>query len=300
METAGTNDSYDLYWPLNENYGSITKMRAKVKNLGYIMDTKEVEKPHLIKLLHRDTRGLLCYDKCSNKELQTFATARNLTCYLGPNKSDQMTKLLRDLTIQTLLEEDDNLQFKKLLDLPAELRAYIYNYYCAGFADTLLLPTKPPLARICRQIRQEMLPVFYSTHDFVIELVRQRPNTPIFRANDQTHIWLSQLSSADAATINRLKVLVLDKVRRGTSQTSVEMVGTINIILNQKSKTGGVKVIRSTGNACLAPWTEAMRRSLQLILIQSLSESAVDKNGNLRFTLQSIYDIRKAVNKAYE
>jgi hypothetical protein len=298
-----SKNSYDFYWRLHENYGnSIAAMREKVEAQGYEIDTKKFKKPDFVKLLQRQDRGLLCYNKCSNKELEIFATARKVTCYIDSNRSKRVSKLLRDLTIETLMEADEVPRFEKFLDLPIELRTRIYEMYDADLPETLYLPTKPPLARICHQIREELLPVYLSNHEFCVDFVRYRLDVPVFRGSDQTYIWLSQLSTSDVANINQLKISVRDRLRKGSLNNPTGVVGTIQICLHSNGGTtdGTITVSASDDDNFHFVWKSQWIKRLRREVANSLTHAGMTIRERKRFKLQDIYDLRKAVNAAYE
>lgn len=271
MDDVDKKNSYGFYWRLNEDYGSTTNMRSKIRERGYVTEVKKLEKGDLVKLLQRQDRGLPCYDRCSDKELKRFTTARNLQCYLESNKSEQMSKLLRDLAIQTLTEADDNPSFNKFMDLPPELRIRIYEYYNREFPDALYFPTKPPLSRISRQVRQEMLPVFFSTHEFTLSLVRHRSDTTVFRPSDQTYIWLSQLSPADVAEISRLNIFVSDR-RNRTANSSVGVVGRIEMWLDSWGGASRLWAFSGDDRNFETVWTRELKQRLRQELLACLND----------------------------
>jgi hypothetical protein len=92
------------------------------------VDTKSPDKADLVRLLHSQDRGLLCYDKCSDVEMKTFTRVRKVSCYLKLNKSAQISKLLRALNVQTFIEADDNAHFERFFDLPSKLGNRIKGY----------------------------------------------------------------------------------------------------------------------------------------------------------------------------
>lgn len=110
----------------------------------------------LLKLLERSDRNLLYYGSCSIEELQLFVKARGAQ-YPKRNRTRQETLI-------ALLEKiDDNARFEKMLDLPAELRVYIYEFYFAGLSHgTGLVPVRPqpPLMMVCRLLRREASDIF--------------------------------------------------------------------------------------------------------------------------------------------
>lgn len=75
-----------------------------------------------------------------------------------------------------LKRSQESVQPFRLLGLPAELRNLIYEY-CVTSDESVLLPAtceppgelptvQPPVTKVCRQIRQEALPLFYECNKF--------------------------------------------------------------------------------------------------------------------------------------
>lgn len=149
----------DTYWRLpTHDTASINRLRERLKTAGYKAISK-FHKPKLIELTRRIERGLICYDSCKKAELVSFAKARNVEI----EKNEARMSL-----IEKLEEADRNATFEKLFDLPAELRNHIYEAYLAEFAEQLDCPSQPPLARISKQARSEVLPLFYGQTTFLI------------------------------------------------------------------------------------------------------------------------------------
>ena len=67
--------------------------------------------------------------------------------------------------MEILEEADENTGFERLLDLPPELRVLIYGLHFDSMPE-LREPVQPPLSKVSRLLRQESLPIFYSTCTF--------------------------------------------------------------------------------------------------------------------------------------
>jgi hypothetical protein len=118
------------------------------------------------------------HHECTQSELRKFATDRNIIAACEkPSKSS---------LVHLLLDADKVRTFSKLFDIPPELRQSIYEYYVGDFGETycpyleslrmhaLVDAPQPPLARVCRLLRHEVLPVFYSQCRFQVEFIRSR------------------------------------------------------------------------------------------------------------------------------
>lgn len=135
------------------------------------------------------------------------------------------------MLIAKLDERDDTRTFTKFLDLPAELRNCIYEFYMVDFPSTLRLPTTPPLARTNRKIREDVLPLFYSSHEFEIHFLTK----PIYGENSRGCAkpmdidYFIEMSPPDLANIRRLKIIVKIDLHDGTRGFDDYMVGFIDL-----------------------------------------------------------------------
>ena len=113
-------------------------------------------------------RGLLSYDACSIDELRRFVEARSLPLpkQFFQSKADFINALELD---------DDEGCFPKFTDLPAELRVRIYAMVF-GKVQVIRVPRQPPLSQVSRQLRQEVLPIFFSTCTFTFRICVERVN----------------------------------------------------------------------------------------------------------------------------
>ena len=108
-----------------------------------------------------------------------------------------------------------------LLTLPAELRDEIYTLVLKqetplesvsyvirnGWRDSYLRP--PALAQICRQIRQEAIPIFYSTNTFVFQNVDQyMRNNPL--TSPAAPEWQLNLASPTSLQLKHVKSVLLN------------------------------------------------------------------------------------------
>lgn len=98
------------------------------------------------------------------------------------------------------------------MELPAEVRTIFYKTYCAPFADNpLTLPTYPPLPRVNKQLRKEVLPIFYSSCTFSINLQAgdhtYHDRIPhVLRMQRDTTLFFKSLEPCMLACIQKLDV----------------------------------------------------------------------------------------------
>lgn len=77
----------------------------------------------LMYLVRRLDRDFLSYGNCSGPELKVFADARGI-------EYPQDRKRMKKEMVRALEGADDDARFIRIMDLPAELRVRIYEYYC--------------------------------------------------------------------------------------------------------------------------------------------------------------------------
>ncbi|PPJ52245.1 hypothetical protein CBER1_10514 [Cercospora berteroae] len=161
-------DCQKSFWKLSCN-AHLTKSElwASPRDAGRPVKSS-TPKEELLQKQIRGQRGLLNYDQCSVAELRAFCVARGLV-------SSQEAKRLRvSNLILKLNEADDGETFNHFLDLPAELRVYIYELYLRDFdTDTKPLdaPYPIPLAEVCTVVRREFLPLYcgFCTFQFDVD-----------------------------------------------------------------------------------------------------------------------------------
>ena len=279
---------YDKYWQL-EDYSRLSKRTLVVEAViaGYANADKNW------------TRGQL--EQCSNEELRQFALDRRISLDIADELISQPT-----LTIHRLLEEDSKPRFTKFLYLPPELRNRIYVLYDSRFKRYLINPTKPPLAQTCRQLKQEVLPVFFSSHGFELKVVRAqkdapipRGKTPIFHEDRDAEYFLSTLTEADAANIRSLNLVVNDKYKAGSSTDGYGTVGAISVSIPMVGCPLQQQYpIDSMRGDFLIPWNLLLRWKLRA-QIRKQMETIQERDVGARFKLQDLHELRKAVSAAY-
>jgi hypothetical protein len=81
-------------------------------------------------------------------------------------------KYAQSSLVQALLEADEDRTFTRFSELPPEIRLMVYEHYMCELGNDhdgrrmLSSPSHPPLARLNRTLRQEVLPLFYETFMF--------------------------------------------------------------------------------------------------------------------------------------
>ncbi|KAK5127361.1 hypothetical protein LTR85_006700 [Meristemomyces frigidus] len=159
MATTTTTDSHDDYWKLDHHEELTAKqMRALLEEGRY------------------DVGSLWEKDRLRhNEELRHLIKARkiDISNYTEGHRIGQRQDLMDSLD-----RDDMHPNFHRFMKLPAELRNQIYGYHLADFRKPIYAPSQPPLSTTCRLIRQEFLPLFYSTCIFEVRLNADKRQTP--------------------------------------------------------------------------------------------------------------------------
>lgn len=245
----------DRYWRL-PNYiltNQVSEIRHYLKTHNYPHTIPSSDFPSLLQSL---ARSLPDYEKCKTVELRLFAHQRRLT-----NIPDISTATRQDLA-KVLRLADQTPEFHRFLELPSELRTSIYTFYCSDFAtEPLTLPTYPPLARTNNQLLEEVLPVFYNSCTFAVNLSTDvsdyfQPITGtgsaaglapapgpgaiphVLRMQRETTLFFKALSSEHIANIQSLEV-TFDSRHPGVSAETFKL----RILIPRRGRKGTVEVV---------------------------------------------------------
>ena len=137
------------------------KLKAAMEAKKFYFKKAE-KRGRLIELYYRMQRGLPSYDHWRVPELRKRFRARNLTIFTE--------KAYKTDLIEALEASDEDMRFERFMDLPVELRARVYIMYYEDLPSLPTAPRHPPISLVSSQIRQESLPLFYSTCVFKIEI----------------------------------------------------------------------------------------------------------------------------------
>ena len=197
------------YWKLGTRaQAAVSDLRAFLTQHGYRFRKRPKKKVVLMQHVPRCQQGLLSYEIYPTEELRSFCEARRIS-------DGQRLQQMSHAKLVTALEEaDEHPLFRKFLDLPPELREYVYTLHARYLGqnldrdpflrDTIVeqesyrqsryaypyrkddygyLPPathQPPLLLASRQLRVEALPVFYSKAAFKLNFsyVRGRASRP--------------------------------------------------------------------------------------------------------------------------
>ena len=152
-------DEANEYWKLKRPDDLRMTVRLSAQQLQDELESSayffysSAAKPRLLQLYSRRERGLLSYEAYKIAELREFCSQRNVQLARNAKKAE---------VVSVLEAEDENATFDRFLDLPAELRNYVYSLHFETLEiDCPSIP--PPITYVSRQLRQESLALFFST-----------------------------------------------------------------------------------------------------------------------------------------
>ncbi|KAK3710080.1 hypothetical protein LTR37_010511 [Vermiconidia calcicola] len=272
---------YNAYWRLH-SYKSVSKHKLyeDVRRANRLVK-KTANKVELVEAKHKVDKGLLCYIKCSVEELHAFAKARGiLTATAKPTNAS----MSRRSFIQLLKAADNTPTFKRFLALPPELRNRVYEYYMCSFSKRLRTPSAPPLAQTCKQLRSEVLPMFYSQHAPVLKLERLTRHGH-FLLDNNTAVFLDSLSSNDIAAMRSIHFRLQDTRRHKRthlSSFSVDLDSSSKLLAYNKRE-----------------WESLVSKNHELFVqVQEVLDQVGKIERRKRFTLEVVEALRAAVSLA--
>jgi hypothetical protein len=159
------------------------------------------------------------YDECSIEELIKFINDRGI----GDRRlqaSDifdfriKKMRIYQRFLVQKLMKADDERMFTKLFELPPEIRNVIYSYYVADFGkdasssrdlQALRTPTQPPLAKVSRTLRHEVLPIFYNQCRFRISFNQTKSAERRLCIQRDSSLFLANISKENFDVIRKME-----------------------------------------------------------------------------------------------
>ncbi|EME40921.1 hypothetical protein DOTSEDRAFT_74466 [Dothistroma septosporum NZE10] len=181
VQFRGVSEHMGDYWKLQQHdSASLRRMLHSQHGLKWKSNGRpKTDKDRLAYLGTRLDRGLLLYDKCKPSELKQFCKARKVHC-AHPFHQHKMAYMRR---LETL---DEDGPFDRLLSLPPELRLLIHEQHIeylrvsansAGCSESsesgdeaYYFFAVPPFAQVSRLVRNEVLPLLYTSFRFRIDL----------------------------------------------------------------------------------------------------------------------------------
>ncbi|KAK5127350.1 hypothetical protein LTR85_006689 [Meristemomyces frigidus] len=221
--SANPLSEHDSYWRIDDAGRGIQRLqqdekmlREELKRYCSMNHQKQTKKGEPASLLKRADHGLLCYVHCTVEELRQYIADRHITY-----NEDVGVRVVESggpvrTGLYAMLEQaDTEPEFHGFMELPPELRTEVYGYYIAGLAgNTLHAPTTPPLACVNRQIRKEVLPIFFG------QPVRIRPETALF---------FNDVDGENLALVRKIRICVRSYAYQNTPREQAAVVCDVGI-----------------------------------------------------------------------
>ncbi|KAK4958077.1 hypothetical protein LTR10_004502 [Elasticomyces elasticus] len=303
MATTRSGEEHDDYWKLTVLPQSAKGMRLWLEerkyHVGSIKSTARLQE-----CVRRAQLGLMSYHKLTNDELRGLITARRIDAsgYMTRHNRGTREELLRSLDY-----EDMHPLFLRFLNLPPELRNRVYGYYYAEFRQPIYAPSQPPLSRVCRQLREESLPMFYSTCEFDFRLQRfqrgydgRTPPTGPCRVTicDRMLLFLHSTLARYLACIRTIWIGLDDVQIRSDSRGNGWRLYRIQIrnngecVVRAGAKVNAVVLTSSTHR----PWN--ITRLLILAALLKVSNTITARSGMDKLRKEDFFEIRRVVEYA--
>ena len=183
-----TKKGADPYWKIDcGKRWNKTRLIHALQDINFRAEGTATQR-RLRELYIRSQRGLVSYEFMDLPELKLYIAQRGLPAF------DQKTEVS---SFKRQLEQADDETRFRFLDLPPELRVQIYTHYFKSFVGTRAnIQTQPPITGACQLVRQESLPVFYSTCKFRLDIKNVSIIRRLLDCTPQADNFL-QLTTAD-------------------------------------------------------------------------------------------------------
>ncbi|TKA68304.1 hypothetical protein B0A55_10870 [Friedmanniomyces simplex] len=206
-----------------------------VTDAGYGQEARGIaSKAALTHLMQRVDRCLPCYLLSTERELERFCSARNLDVEIDGRARSESHKQYQ--MRQALFAADEQPEFHRFFELPAEVRNVIYELSMVHYPKTLKTPSQPPITMTRKAVRQEVLSVFYSRHTFELNFARHEPSVrkpwtdkarrerqAVFRETLETFAFLSAIPLSCHTQIQKLKLtFAVHQLYKGEGTMSCE------------------------------------------------------------------------------
>ena len=288
----------DRYWRLPYYQTTQTaKIRRLLKAHNYPHSGPVSSFQHMLQHI---ARSLPAYEKCKTAELSRFAQQRGL---IDADETD------RKQLMQALRHADDYPRFDRIFALPPELRASTYRLYCADFADEpLTMPAWPPLARANRQLRDEMLPIFYSECTFTVGMQTDSAGdaSRVLRMTRDTTLFFKSLSPEHLAHVQKLDV-TLESWRPPLNVHAFAM----RVVVPRNAKLGTVRADVRRGRGShpdrkeVHPWTreevsDDYYRELERRVVRFLERIQEREQGENHLLIADVYGLRSLLEAFFQ
>lgn len=287
----GTSSGYDDYWRL-PTHSRATAIDLRDFLLGKGYDVKKSDpKYKLIELRQRVHCGRVCYDSCSLVELTNFARDRGV---------DLRGATAKKAIIVALNRADNAQTFDGFMQLPPELRNRIYDYYLLHFAPHQTLPTMPPLARTCKQLKLEVYPLFLATKTvgfiFERESLSMTKNSPRIRPTPMSDLFFNYAKES-FCEIRSFSIEARRWWRRSAGGEDYKAFCYIKIELDQSGTS--FQITTSNDLDCADPERTAKRKMLRKAF-SKIMEDVAKRDTTQKLKVVDIYNLRKAMETVFK
>ncbi|KAK3628215.1 hypothetical protein LTR56_018729 [Elasticomyces elasticus] len=172
--------------------------------------------------------------------------------------------------------------FHRFLDLPPELRQRIYNY-TFSYSDNAYHLQQPAIARVCRLLRTESLPVFYKNNRFGI-MVERTPYPSqgvMLRRQALADVWPTYILLEHVAMMRYFEI---------TLKCTVDPTCRLRVKIDLPSLKGDVPLLIQVWSVSPESMAEHLRQAQFQVeqKLRPLIESLLKGRSEARFTLREI------------
>lgn len=147
----------------NRHLQTILQLKDVLRSRGLSVRGTNMRKADYISRIVKSETQLMVYEPFYQADLTEFVEKRGLQ---RVSKGDFIS--YKAALIDTLESADRNLKFP-FLKLPAELRNIIYKLVLVATPTTTVTSrTQPPLTKVCKQVRNEALSIYYAYNQFLV------------------------------------------------------------------------------------------------------------------------------------
>ena len=289
MANNATFTTPNDYWKLEKYDGiSVKDMKSMLDQRGYY--NKSIKnKDDLRRALRRCDMGLVSYMNFTNDELRCLIHKRGIDTNIisGPNGT-------RTELIEALESEDKHPRFAGFTRLPAEVRNRIYQYYFADFKQSLQAPKQPPVALVSSLLRNETLPLFYSTCTFDFNLCVDKKGAhgwKDLKMSPDTLMWLHSTGKDNLAEIGHVRIRVgLTTIERNVMQVVWgRMIPELDFHLDRY---GPAEVMKMSVARVRSSWGDCER--LRMNVLSAWCTISI-KNDSDKLTKDHFFALRRAI-----
>lgn len=249
---------------------------------------------YLSYLCTRAQRGMISYHKCTRTELRNFCKQRKIHISKRQNFTNEeiQTVLSKDDLRDVLEYGDEHATFPRFLELPAELRMMVYDHSLEvieepknqRWREEAFNLEPPPITSVSRLLRQEALPVLYSSGILKIDMTKDNN----YREPHTVTEFFGIAPLAIVEAVRHFEIIVSrgDRDRKNTVSWTIDLHHADNGTSYSLRRTSTAKWVPKDKRANLEEALQKMLRSM---------ESKVESGKRLKLKRGDVYLMRKAV-----